>query len=82
MEIAAVQSALDRLRQRSRESLRKEAQAQPAPDLDEVIQQLTDAMGDSEEQEQLQKEACLARREELVMAKWLAGLDALASLEP
>jgi hypothetical protein len=71
---------LDRLKEESRESLRKEAQA--SPDLEEVIDSLTAAMGDSEKQQELQKQARLERREDLTMAKWLAGLDALASLEP
>ena len=79
MDVAAVQSALATLKQRSRERLQKEAEA--TPDLDEVIESLTTAMGDSEAQQGLQKEAHLARREDLTMAKWLAGLDALVSLE-
>lgn len=82
MDIAAVRSALDRIKEESRERLQKEAQEQAGPDLDEVIDSLTAAMGDSEEQAELKKEAALARREDLLMAKWLAGLDALASLEP
>ena len=80
MDVAAVHLALDRIKAQSRERLRKEAEA--SPDLDEVIGSLTDAMGDSEEQQELEKEAHLARREDLTMAKWLAGLDALVSLEP
>ncbi len=79
MDVAAVQSALDTLKAKSRERLRKEAEA--SPDLDEVIGSLTTAMGDSEQQQGLQKEAHLARREDLAIAKWLAGLDALVSLE-
>lgn len=79
MDVAAVQSALDTLKERSRERLRKEAEANP--DLDEVIESLTVAMGDSEAQQDLQKEAHLARREDLTVAGWLAGLDALVSLE-
>lgn len=79
MDVAAVQSALDTLKERSRERLRKEAEANP--DLDEVIESLTTAMGDSEAQQEMQKEAHLVRREDLTMAKWLAGLDALVSLE-
>lgn len=79
MDVAAVQSALDQIKERSRERLRKEAQA--APDIDEMIGSLTDAIGDSETRRGLEKEAHLARREDLLMAKWLAGLDALASLE-
>jgi hypothetical protein len=82
LDIAAVRSALDRIKEESRERLQKEAQEQAGPDLDEVIDSLTAAMGDSEEQAELKKEAALARREDLLMAKWLAGLDALASLEP
>jgi len=80
LDVAAVHLALDRIKAQSRERLRKEAEA--SPDLDEVIGSLTDAMGDSEEQQELEKEAHLARREDLTMAKWLAGLDALVSLEP
>jgi hypothetical protein len=82
LDIAAVRSALDRIKEESWERLQKEAQEQAGPDLDEVIDSLTAAMGDSEEQAELKKEAALARREDLLMAKWLAGLDALASLEP
>lgn len=80
MDVASVQSALAKLKEQARERLQKEAQA--SPDLDEVIGALTEAMGDSEVQQGLEKEARLARREDLIMAKWLAGLDALASLEP
>jgi hypothetical protein len=79
LDVAAVKSALDEIKSRNRERLQKEAQA--SPDLDEVIDSLTEAIGDSEVQQELQKEAHLARREDLTMAKWLAGLDALVSLE-
>lgn len=79
MDVAAVQSALDTLKAQSRECLQKEAEV--SPDLDEIIGSLTTAMGDSEEQQELQKKAHLARREDLIIAKWLAGLDALVSLE-
>lgn len=80
MDVAAVQSALDQIKARSRERFRKEAQADP--DLDEVIGSLTDAMGNSEVQRGLEKKAYLERREDLTMAGWLAALDALVSLEP
>ncbi len=79
MDVAAVQSALGKIKEQSRERLQKEAGS--SPDLDEVIGSLTTAMGDSKEQQELQKVAHLARREDLTMAKWLAGLDALVSLE-
>ncbi len=79
MDVAAVQSALDVLKARSRARLQKEAET--SPDLDEVIESLTTAMGDSEEQQGLQKEAHLVHQEDLTIAKWLAGLDALVSLE-
>jgi hypothetical protein len=79
LDVAAVESALATLKEQARERLQKEAEA--SPDLDEVIGSLTTAMGDSEEQQGLQKEAHLARREDLTVAKWLAGLDALVSLE-
>ena len=79
MDVAAVQSALDKLKEQSRERLQKEAKV--SPDLDEVIESLAAAMGDYEEREGLKKEAYLARREDLTLATWLAGLDALVSLE-
>jgi hypothetical protein len=79
LDVAAVQSALDQIKARSRERLQKEAEA--SPDLDEVIGSLTDALGDSEEQQELQKEAHLARRDDLMMGGWLAALDGLVSLE-
>jgi len=79
LDVAAVQSVLDRIKVESRERLLKEAEV--SPDLDEIIGSLTDAVEDSDKQLALQKVAYLARRNDLVMAKWLAGLDALISLE-
>lgn len=49
--------------------------------IDELVSGLTGAIGDGEMQEQLQKQAFEDRREKVIIAKVLAGLDALTHQE-
>lgn len=49
--------------------------------IDELVTQLSGAIDDGKGQEQLQKQAFVARREKVIVAKVLAGIDALTHQE-
>ena len=77
MEVMRIQNALAELRKQADGAVTETAP--PPGELDGVISKLSSAIGDAEEQEGLKKEAYLRRRSNLLVAKVLAGIDALAS---
>jgi len=75
MNVATVQRALAELQKQASETSKKA----PAAGVDDLIDALTEKIGDTDAQEGIKKEAYLRRRSNLLMAKMLAGVDALVS---
>jgi hypothetical protein len=78
LNVESIKQALAGMQKQASE----EAPLKPVSEqIDELVTQLSGAMGDGEKREQLQKRAFEERRERVIIAKVLAGLDALAHQE-